>query len=523
MTEHSQDFLFEGDSEEVVQALAARLRIATSPTTAAEVAYYDTFDWRLWRAGGTLAAAPGDGDVHLAWRSESGDRHLLLPGLPAFACDLPAGPFRDALEPVTEMRRLLPLVRLKRRSSPIRVLDERGKTVARLWLDEATARRPRGRAKGRPLPRLLRTEAIKGYPEAWDEVVRTLTRDLGLEAAGEGELEAALAAVGRQPGDTSSKLEVSLDPELRADAAAKAVHSHLLSTLLANEEGTRKDLDSEFLHDFRVAVRRTRAALSQIKGVFPARDVERFRRGFSWLGKITGPTRDLDVYLLKIPGYRDSLPSDIQSHLDPLAAFLAGRQRREQGRLAEALASERYRRLIATWRRFLGAPVPGRSTLPNARRPVLEVASERIRHVYRRCLKRGSAIHPGTPAKALHRLRIDCKRLRYLMEFFRGLYEPREIGRLIKDLKKLQDCLGDFNDLEVQSEALTRFAREMVDEGLAPADTLLAMGRLVAHLDDRQAAERQRFEKRFRKFSRVRNRARAERLFAAGDPGAAPG
>ena len=43
-----------------------------------------------------------------------------------------------------------------------------------------------------------------------------------------------------------------------------------LQTLRINEDGVRKDLDSEFLHDFRVAVRRTRSALSQIKGVFPA-------------------------------------------------------------------------------------------------------------------------------------------------------------------------------------------------------------------------------------------------------------
>ena len=47
-----------------------------------------------------------------------------------------------------------------------------------------------------------------------------------------------------------------------------------LDTLEANVEGTRADLDSEFLHDLRVATRRTRSALSQIKAVLPAEITE---------------------------------------------------------------------------------------------------------------------------------------------------------------------------------------------------------------------------------------------------------
>ena len=56
---------------------------------------------------------------------------------------------------------------------------------------------------------------------------------------------------------------------MRADIAAKYIFSHLLKTMKDNEPGTIADTDSEFLHDFRVAVRRTRAGLSQLKGVLP--------------------------------------------------------------------------------------------------------------------------------------------------------------------------------------------------------------------------------------------------------------
>jgi len=57
---------------------------------------------------------------------------------------------------------------------------------------------------------------------------------------------------------------------MRADIAGKYIYSHLLKAIKANEQGTIADTDSEFLHDFRVAVRRTRAGLSQIKGILAA-------------------------------------------------------------------------------------------------------------------------------------------------------------------------------------------------------------------------------------------------------------
>ena len=64
---------------------------------------------------------------------------------------------------------------------------------------------------------------------------------------------------------------------------------HLLSAMRANEEGTLRDLDTEFLHDFRVAVRRTRSALSQIKDVLPAEIEERYRAEFGWLDRSPAP------------------------------------------------------------------------------------------------------------------------------------------------------------------------------------------------------------------------------------------
>ena len=65
----------------------------------------------------------------------------------------------------------------------------------------------------------------------------------------------------------SAKLDVPLDPSMRTDAALRRILVALLAAMRANEDGTRRDLDPEYLHDFRVAIRRTRSCLGQVKGV----------------------------------------------------------------------------------------------------------------------------------------------------------------------------------------------------------------------------------------------------------------
>ena len=294
----------------------------------------------------------------------------------------------------------------------------------------------------------------------------------------------------------------------------KQVHRALLDAVRSNEDGTRRDLDPEFLHDLRVAVRRARTVLGQVKEVFPEQVVERFRRELAWLGQVTGPTRDLDVYRLKLQGYRREL-AGAASDLDGLGEYLERHRSEEQARLAKVLVGARYQRLVNAWQSFVDRPVPAHSGLAHAERPIVEVAAGRIHKVWKRVVARGRAIDAASPAEELHRLRIDCKKLRYLLEIFRSLFAADEVAALVRSLKQLQDCLGDYNDYEVQQEMLGVFARGMAEEGSAPVPTLLAMGRLVERLSQAQAAERERFEKRFRRFADDANHRRFKELFGA--------
>lgn len=112
------------------------------------------------------------------------------------------------------------------------------------------------------------------------------------------------------------------DPAQRADEAGKAILRRLLGELLANEAGVLRNDDPECLHDFRIAVRRTRSALGQIKGIFPQKTVRRFAPRFAWLGTITSPPRDFDVYLLGFDDLKAGLPAPFQEAIEPLRSYL---------------------------------------------------------------------------------------------------------------------------------------------------------------------------------------------------------
>ena len=498
-----------------MEALRSHFRIEVVPDARRRVAYFDTFDWRLYCDGGYLRLAPERSGPMVRWLRQDGTLRQRLNArlAPPFARDFPAGQFRQEIERVIAMRRLLEIVELQLEGFTANILDRREKTVVRLRFEEGSAAAPDGSAGPVPLAPILRVQPIRGYDRAWRKLMRFLESDLELEPVAGSELERALTAIGRSPGDYTSKVTIELDPTMAAAAAAKSIHRALLEAIRRNEPGTRRDLDSEFLHDFRVSVRRTRSALSQIKGVFAEPDLVRFKGELAWLGSLTGPTRDLDVYLLKMDDYRAELAAAVRRDLEPLSDFLAAEQRRAHRLMVRQLDSPRYRSLIESWDAFLARPAELEGP-PNAARPIAQVASERIFKVYRRVLKEGSAIDDSSPAEALHELRIRCKKFRYLMEFFRSLYEPRRIGRLIKALKRQQDNLGDFNDYEVQQASLKGFAEDMQRRGAAPAATLMAMGRLVEHLEAGQERERYRFAARFAKFSLPENQRLAERLFA---------
>ena len=263
----------------------------------------------------------------------------------------------------------------------------------------------------------------------------------------------------------------------------------------------RVSLDSEFLHDFRVATRRTRSALAQLKGILPRVEVEVFRPDLKWLGSMTGPCRDIDVFLLELETYRFFPGNRVASGLEALEQHLRALRREARRPLESALRSDRFKRFLDGWERYLETSTPPESRPPKAMLPALELADKRIRKAFQRVAKRGHELGDAPPNDALHRLRIDAKKLRYLLEFFRTLYPPQRIEPRIKELKRLQDVLGGVQDTAVQLQRLAEMAHALRQAGATPSTTFDAIDHMATAIQARQDELRSSFHQRFATFA----------------------
>jgi CHAD domain-containing protein len=335
----------------------------------------------------------------------------------------------------------------------------------------------------------------------------------GFRRASQSRLDAELAAAGRQAGDYTGRVEVHLAASSPATLSVAVLPLHLLDTLEANLDGVQRDLDTEFLHDQRVAVRRTRSALKLAGDALPPGLAERFVPEVKCLGDLTTPVRDLDVYLLGLTGKEEGLDAAGLPGLAAFEGYLTRCRNTELVRLLDGLRSARFTTLTQDWRAALteaSISRPGAVTGPGTG----QLAASRIKRTHRRVIKRGSAITPDSPATDLHDLRKRCKELRYLLEFFACLHDRQIHGRMVTELKLLQDCLGEFQDSQVQRDAINAFAQQMLADG-APAATLLTMGALAARLDARQRQARREFAYTFSRFSNRRNTQRISALTKA--------
>ena len=480
--------------------LAEHLMIEPEPARPSDRTYYDTFDGRLHAAGLVLVHAAGrlalvDGTAYAeqaALPSEESPERIL-------AHELAEGSLRDLLEPIADVRALTPIARVRSRVRPLRVLDGQAKTVVRLVIESRALAVANGR--GVPLGPRLHVAGVRGYDKELQSVQGTLERKLGLTSAEELLHDEAVTVAGGAPGGTSSKLGLRLAPGERADAAAVTALARLLEVIEVNLPGTLADVDSEFLHDLRVAVRRTRSVQRQLRRVFPPSPLERFRTEFRWLQQVTGPARDLDVYVLEFDRFRSALPATVAPDLEPLRRLLEHRRLAEHRRAARALRSARTTRLLAEWAGFLeGLAEAPEADRPAAAKPIRDVAGERIGKVYRRMVASGAAIDELSPHEALHDLRKQGKELRYLLEIFGGMFPAKVVRPMVATLKSLQDTLGRFQDREVQA-AMLRSLREEVAAVEDGAAALMAMGLLVERLEQEQSAARAEFAERFAAFA----------------------
>lgn len=472
--------------------------------------FYDTFDWLLFNRSLSLhqsgrelfLRALPDGEILFS---------LFITTGPVFSWDLPDSALKNHLGPIIGPRALLNLGELHVQSCTYRILNTDGKTVVHITYTEARAAMD---TSPTPITSYLSLRRVRGYPKHARQIITHLEQ-AGYSCSNWGDFYfRTLAAAGKETGSYSSKINVQIEPGMRSDEATKIILRRLLEVMKANEAGIQADIDSEFLHDYRVAIRRTRSALSQVRDVFPASTNTRFKEDFAFLGKFTNQLRDLDVYLLSEDKYCDMLPDVLRADISPLFEYLRAQRETVLKGVSDHLDSERYARILSDWEVFLNEPVPDTPEAANATMPIIDLAQWRIYKRYRRIIKDGKFLLEHPQAELMHALRIECKKLRYLIEFFASLFPAKKIRQLIDQLKRLQDNLGDFNDLSVQQEYLLNIAEELPIGNKESRRALIATGSLVESLANRQRQVQEDFAETFTNFASPENQELYQQLYA---------
>ncbi len=411
------------------------------------------------------------------------------PGPPPDPFELPEGPLRTHLAAVLVGRPLRPILVTDIRRQLLDVLpagssDPAAPPVAEIALDRVRL----SAVDGSPATDTyweVEIERLHGRKRDVTRVAELLQAQVPLTPSPTTKFGRGLQLIG---GPAQFPLPV---PLVRHDdtvaAAARTIVWRHLQGLRAHDPGTRLAEDPEALHDFRVALRRLRAARRALEAGFPGRFRVYLRKEFRWLGQITGAVRDLDVQLANLHHHAATLPAAHRRGTVALHRYLTEQRAERRRVLLSGLESPRYFTLLQRLDDFVDGALPLARTATGGRDLVAPTGRRSIKRAFRRLRERVGTVGEIPTPEELHLVRIAAKRLRYLLEFLQDL-TGKNGRRVIKRVVALQDLLGAHHDAVIAAE----FIRAYVDAHAAElgAADLLTLGAVAGR--ELQLAEEHR-------------------------------
>ena len=482
--------------------------------------YYDTEDFSILGAGWTLrcrdsggrrvanlkACGTRRGDVF-----EREEIEQPLPGGEDMG-DLPPGPVQALL---TEVAAGMPRHELFRVSTRRRVIDIVGSDArgAKLELDVDCTRITADGVDVKAGAELefeeLEVELKAGDEDDIVRIASVLRDDDGFVAARFSKFDRGMRVAGLSPdalGGDAGQPTFSED-----DAFLDLLYSYLrrqFRKLIAHEPVAREGLDPEGVHKMRVGIRRIRAMLRMYGDVLVPDLGKKLDRKLRALAKRLGRARDADVGEMEMLSVIASLPEQVARAAAPYIEHLRDETFDAYSELDALFDSRKYRKLINKVDSLLSAG-PGEETR-NARGAltIAEAADRDISAKAERMLSRGDGIDAGTKAKKIHKLRIDAKRVRYLLDMF-AKAEPERWRATIEALEELQELLGTHQDAITAHARLEQFAASLPDDG-DEQHLEASLAQLMQSQDDRVIACRGEFPSYWLDFRRAFNKAIAD-------------
>lgn len=214
----------------------------------------------------------------------------------------------------------------------------------------------------------------------------------------------------------------------------------------ALKPGVMAGEDPEFLHQYRVSLRRSRAMLESVRSITNVSGLKKRLKQLKQHASATSDLRDLDVFLEELNHTEPPLSAGAQQSL---RQWLQGCQRAEHTALCQQLSAPGYLEALEEWQRWLASETCEQALAKLSPKRIQAVLDERVvRHHEDR-----AALSLDSPDAAFHELRKGVKRIRYLADL-----HPATSKALLAGLKRRQRLLGEHQDLCVRQAWLEAFS-----------------------------------------------------------------
>ena len=294
----------------------------------------------------------------------------------------------------------------------------------------------------------------------------------------------------------------TLDADQSVSAAFALIVAHLSGVMLHHASLADGHHGPEPVHQMRVALRRLRSAISLFRRAVACPELAAANEGLKLAGKMLGPARDWDVFLL---GTGAGLHAGFPDHAGVQSLLSAARRRQSASyaALTAYLDSPAWRELgISLAALALSRPWEAQAVAEDAEgnaaahdMRLIDFAGRALTRRHRATIAPGADLS-GLEVEALHAIRLDCKRLRYACEFFAPLYPGRATRRFLKRLSALQEHLGTLNDSAVAAGLMA----ELGGRGVARAE---AVGIVRGFVAARGTSERRRIERAWQRLLKL--------------------
>jgi CHAD domain-containing protein len=260
---------------------------------------------------------------------------------------------------------------------------------------------------------------------------------------------------------------IGISPEDTLAEAGRKVWLFHFAEMLSHEEGTLLGENIEELHDMRVATRRMRSAFDVFGSAYEPKVIKHYLKGLRAIGRVLGQVRDMDVIVEHAVNYQEKLENKEHTGLNPLLGAWKQSIETDRSKLKLHLQSESYHHFKHEFNCFLQSPEINHESISKQAGTTARVRDIVPVLVYSRfaAVRAYEMLLPTASVAQLHALRIEFKKFRYSLEYFREILGTG-VDKAISELKLLQDHLGELHDADVACQLVRSFLKSWEEDQL---------------------------------------------------------